>query len=237
MNFIKIIQIIIFFLLLTSCNNNEEISEKAISAFATDFSPKIDPRLAQKQITLPKQIKNNNFNGIFIKDSKKIENFALKNNIKKTQRLSYGYVTSNPYDIVSSPVIANNIIYILDARGNLIAINLENNNLIYQKRIIDWSDITNLSQGKLFFDQDIIYITTGFNKIFAINAQNADIIWSKELSSIAISRAIAHEDNIYLITNDNKTYALDKITGNIKWVHNAIVKKNCHLWICRSGNL
>jgi outer membrane protein assembly factor BamB len=229
MNLIKIIQIIIISFLLFSCNKNEDISKDAISAFATDFSPKIDPKLEKIQITLPKQFQNKNFNGIFTQNSTIIENFALNNQIKEINNISDGYVTSSPYDIISNPVINNNIIYTLDARGNLSARNLENKKLIYRKKIINWFDIKNLSQGKLFFDQGVIYVTTGFNEIFAINAKNANIIWSKKLTSIAISRAITDKNNIYLITNDNKTYALDKKTSNIKWIHNAIAKKTAIL--------
>lgn len=222
---IKIIQIILISLLLTSCNKKDKTSKEAISVFSTNFSPKIDPRLTKKEIKLPKQIENTNFNGIFYKNSKKIENFSLNSEIKQIKKINNGYVTSSPYDIISNPIIHNNIIYSLDARGNLTAINLKNNNLIYRKRIINWLDIKNLSQGKIFYDQNIIYITTGFNEVFAVNAKNADIIWLKKITSIAISKPIIHENNLYFISNDNKTYALDKKNGNIRWIHNGIIKK------------
>ena len=225
MNIIKILHVIIFIFLLNGCNKNEEISKKAISAFATDLSPKIDLKLEKIKIDIPKQIENDNFNGIFISNNQKIENFAINNIIKKSKNISSGYVTSNIYDIISNPVINNNIIYSLDARGNLLARNLNNNKLIYRKRIISWLNIKNLSQGKINYDQGIIYITTGFNKILAVNASDAKIIWSKNLKSIAISRPIINSDNIYIISNDNKTYSLDKKNGSIQWIHNGIVKK------------
>ena len=225
MTFIKIIQIIFLSLLLTSCNKEDEISKDAISVFFTDFTPKIDQKLENKEIKLPKQIKNNNFNGIFYGNSKKAENFALNNQIKKIKKIRNGYVTSSRYDMISNPIIWDNIIYALDARGNLSARNLEDNKLIYRKRIINWLNIKNLSQGKIFYDQDKIYITTGFNEVVAVRAKDADIIWSKKLASIPISRPIIHADNLYLISNDNKTYALNKENGNIKWVHNGIIKK------------
>ena len=59
---IKIIQIILISLLLTSCNKKDKTSKEAISVFSTNFSPKIDPRLTKKEIKLPKQIENTNFN-------------------------------------------------------------------------------------------------------------------------------------------------------------------------------
>ena len=93
---IKIIQIILISLLLTSCNKKDKTSKEAISVFSTNFSPKIDPRLTKKEIKLPKQIENTNFNGIFYKNSKKIENFSLNSEIKQIKKINNGYVTSSP---------------------------------------------------------------------------------------------------------------------------------------------
>jgi outer membrane protein assembly factor BamB len=224
-NMLKIITLLLISITLFSCSEKDQIAKEAISAFSTDFSPKIDPKLEKTAIILPNAVINPNFHGNFTSNNQKIEHFALNQKIIQTNNIFNGYVTSSPYDIISNPIIANNIIYSLDARGNLIARNIANFKLIYRKKIINWRNIKNLSQSKLFYDQNIIYVTSGFNEILAINAKNSDIIWSKKLNSIAISRAITDQNNLYIITNDNKTYALDKINANIKWVHNGIVKK------------
>lgn len=213
--------ILIASLLIFSCNKDNIDYKGAISAFSTDFTPKIDPKLAEKPIKLPKQIKNLHFTNFH---TDKIANFALNSKIKKVKNINNGYVTSGSYNFISKPIIYDNIIYSLDARGNLSAINLKNNKLIYRKRIIKWYNIKNLSQGKISYDNNIIYVTTGFNKILAVHAKNADKIWEKELSSIAISKPIIHQNLLYLISNDNKSYALDKKTGEIKWIHNSIVR-------------
>jgi len=224
-NMLKIITLLLISITLFSCNQKDKIAKEAISAFSTDFYPKIDQKLEKTVIILPDPVKNPNFNGNFTSNNQTIEHFALNQKITQNNDISNGYVTSNPHDIISNPVVANNVIYTIDARGNLIARNINNFKLIYRKKIINWRNIKNLSQAKLFYDQNIIYVTSGFNEILAINAKNSDIIWSKKLNSIAISRAITDQNNLYIITNDNKTYALDKINANIKWVHSGIVKK------------
>ncbi len=214
---------ILFLILLSSCSSDEKESKNAISVFKYSKTLQIDKSLQGKTAKFPSQKNSkswlgsnkagNNFN---------IENFTFANEITKTKSVWSGYRTGNNDKKVFRPLIVGNIVYFLDAKGNLIARNLENFNKIWQKRIFDKRDKSNFINGKIYFNDGKIFATSGFNYLVALNASDGEIIWSKKIGSIPISTPIASKGQVFITTSDNKTYALSVADGSINWIHSGI---------------
>ncbi|MDA0901827.1 MAG: PQQ-like beta-propeller repeat protein, partial [Proteobacteria bacterium] len=216
--------IVLTALFLTSCSSDKENKDKGISVFRDSNIIEVDKSLSDIKITIPQQSPNsfwsrqNNYN------NSRIENFALSKDLKKKKTIWSGYRTSYKYRNVFAPAIEEDKIYLLDDKGNLSARNLADYKKLWKKRIIDKKSRKNFTIGKIFYKDNKVFVTSGYNQLTAHNAQNGDVVWSKELASIPISTPIADDKRLYVITNDNKTYALNNHNGEILWVHSGILK-------------
>ncbi len=71
---------------------------------------------------------------------------------------------------------------------------------------------------------DKLFAVAGVNQIKAINQNNGEILWQKDLSVIFNSTPICDGESVYISSSDNKTFALNVDNGEIKWIHYGIAK-------------
>ena len=220
------ILIIIFCIgVLSSCSSNGKIDDKnAVLVFANDDLVKIDDGLVNFKVSLPKQINNQSWFGSNNDNNQEIENYIFANQISKATSIWTGYRPGYSNRMVFSPIITGDKIYILDDKGNLYARDLSSYKNIWTKKLIDRWFVKDFSGGKISYFDNKIYVSTGYNLIFCVNAVDGEIVWSKTLASIPISAPISDGKQVFVLTNDNKTYALDALSGQINWVHSGILK-------------
>ncbi len=224
--------IVVFFVLFTSsCSTDKKIDDKnAVSVFANDSLIKSDASLADVKISLPKQTNNKFWFGTN-SDNQIIENFTFSNQnpqnpklISKTKSIWSGYRSGYNDQMVFSPIVVNERIYNLDAKGNLYARSLADYKLIWKSKLIKRWFVKDFNDGKISYFNKQIFASTGYNLVICINAENGEIVWQKNLSSIPISAPISDGEQVFVTTNDNKTYALEAANGKIKWFHSGILK-------------
>jgi outer membrane protein assembly factor BamB len=228
-NILKLIFLLVF---LTSCSSDKKDIKDAVSVFKYSLELKKDDSLGLEAVDIPVRRQNRFWYGStkVTRGLDSVENFAFPSKITKTKSIWSGYRTGSNDKKVFKPVISNNVIYLLDAKGNLIARDIRNYKKIWKKRIFAKKDKRDFRGGKIFLGKgNIIFATTGFNSLVALNSKNGEIIWSKKLGSIPISTPVSNEGQVFVTTSDNKTYALDAQNGTINWIHEGIYKNTAIL--------
>jgi outer membrane protein assembly factor BamB len=223
----------IIFLSLTiiSCADSKKSydHEKAVSIFI-DSQLAVDSSLLKTEITIPAQKNNQYWYGFRSEKNQEIDNFLLEvKDLKKPNKLYSSYNGSLDYRMVFSPVIIDDTSYFLNSQGSLSAFDLKTQKIIWQKRIFPIKIFKNYQSPKISYNDGKIFAIAGSNKVVAINPENGEIIWSKDISSIPISTPISDTKSLFFITNDNKLYCLDANNGDIKWVHFGISKNTAIL--------
>lgn len=222
---------------LTACDKEKEYDRaKAISAFISVDPIKVDPALEKVAIKIPTQTNNNFWSGSAAAQNQRVENFEKKflekeqGWFKKTREISlvnssitWLFYAGNLSDhFVFSPVIKDNKAYILDTSGAMLAKDLATNKKIWSKRIFERKILKNYKSPKIGSCKNKLIATAGVNKVAAVNEEDGEIIWSKEISSIPVSNPVCDEKFAYITTNDNKLYAFDIESGEINWVQSGI---------------
>ena len=158
-----------------------------------------------------------------IVENYKVDGFSLQEN--KISSKKFGV---KKY-FFSSPIIVDNILYTLDAKGNLIAKDINNlDKTLWKTSIINKNNYINYFGGKITYYNDVIYIADRINEIIAVS-KDGEILWEKQLNAVPISTPVVYENTIYVITNDNKLYALDTDGGRIKWINYGTAKSSAIL--------
>lgn len=231
--------IILLPLFLFSCsdNNKKYDKEKAVSAFAVIDTIKIDPQLEGVKIILPKQQKNYIWNGSNNDQNQRVENFSKEFLTKKkfwsnsseivlknTAQIwsSFSFISDD--DFVFSPVIKDDKAFLLSASGVLSLHDLSSKKKIWKSRIFERKFLKNYQSPKISYNDGKIFAVAGVNKIVAASAVDGKVLWSKDISSIPISKPISDGKLVFVTTNDNKVYALNALNGELQWVVSAIIR-------------
>lgn len=219
---LKALHLLALIIFLTSCSKEE--SEKIKGEL---YYPKStlhsDEDLLELEIKIPPQQES------LSKNQHIIENILKKYNqdhglidINLLDRVLIGFNWFSADKFNYAPIIDGDRAYILSNYGVLSKIDLNSKKRIWKKRVFGLNKLKNYQIPKISIAQGVIYAIAGSNQVAAINSDNGNIIWLKNISSIPISKVVHDQDLVYFITQDNKTFALNKSNGEIKWIHYGI---------------
>lgn len=111
--------------------------------------------------------------------------------------------------ILSKPVIANGKIIFGNDKGNVYALDLNSEELIWQ---IDLGYEIYISEP----ENNLVFVTSG-KKCYAIDIDSGNHIWFFETNGIITSRPYVLNGTIYFGSWDNYFYALNNINGELNW--------------------
>ena len=227
----KIIKILsaLSFVMLFGCAEKESYDKsKAVSAFFNKDNLEISSALENVGIVLPKPVLT--FSSLKGENDEMVENIFFQRAegsskfLNKYNRVWSGYKGGFNDRFVFSPIIYDQKIFVLDASGKLFAYQLSTKKQIWKNRIFPRKFLQNYQNLKIGYSDKKIFAISGMNEVEAINADNGNIIWKKNISSLPISTPVADKNFVYVTTADNKTYALDANSGKIGWVSAGIGK-------------
>lgn len=136
-------------------------------------------------------------------------NNIIKNNGKliKEFKNSPGFYESDA--IYSSPVIIDGVLYASSWSGDIIALDVETGNRLWQTKIGD------LSMSTPLVVEDIIFVGSN-NGLYSISAKDGKILWKNELRAVTSTPAY-HNDIVFCGSHDDKVYAFDSRDGDLIW--------------------
>ncbi len=112
-------------------------------------------------------------------------------------------------EIVSNPIIANNMIIFGDDVGNVYSYSIDKKKEIWS---IEFSDEIYLSSA---YD-DNIYLNSG-NNCYAVSLKNQKVAWQFNSSGMITSAPLYKNGKIYFASWDNFVYALNAKNGELIW--------------------
>jgi len=152
--------------------------------------------------------------------------------------------------IVAPPVIAGGIIYTLDARYNVTAIDEATGNEIWDFRVEgierestrvgktsfldrirdpltftdgDGTDKEGVGGGIAFADGNI-FVASGLGKMLALDGATGELLWSRETRVPLNSAPTVDNGRVFVISDDNEIFALNSNTGDVLWSYQGIIE-------------
>ncbi|MCY4307985.1 MAG: PQQ-binding-like beta-propeller repeat protein [Rhodobacteraceae bacterium] len=118
--------------------------------------------------------------------------------------------------LASSPVIAQNIVFTMDAVSNVRAYDT-NGNLIWGTPLGSDLEEAEASSGGLAYGEGLLFATTGFGELHVLDPDTGGIYWTQGFDAPAVSSPTVHNGFVYLITLDSKAWSLDIRNGRLNW--------------------
>ena len=144
-------------------------------------------------------------------------NIQLSQNLRLLWQNSIGPGNTLKSRITTEPIIADGRIYTMSSSQLVRAFSL-NGSLLWEKSLTKpGSDPSEASVGGLAFGEKLLFATTGFGELFALEPSTGFVVWSQEFSAPATSTPTVGNGKVFLITKDNKSWAIDIDNGRIDW--------------------
>lgn len=195
-----------------------KLTGERIVALPVDNGAKPDAALASTPPTLPPVTKN-------------IDNAASGNLGGNLAGGDFTHQTSAKigdgvkfsHTLAPHPVVANGMVFAMDAAGNISAHDTSDiNKIIWQSPAVADADGKDTIGGGLAVDSGILYATTGKGAVAALEEATGKMLWRKDFAATFRAAPRASGDKVIVVTMDSQTYALAAKTGEILWDHRGI---------------
>lgn len=121
------------------------------------------------------------------------------------------------HNLVAAPIIADGRIFVLGSRSEVVALNTAGQQL-WSRDLTPFGDNPDDgSGGGLSFGADLVFASTGFGELVALDPDTGAIAWQQDLEAAGISPATVSQGLVYVTTRKGDAFALSPETGRIEW--------------------
>ena len=209
------------FLVVSACSSDKIIPQgKRLSVLEQTAVIKPEVSDVERIISVPVAVKNANWLQPEMNAQHIIPNIEAGTSFQKQWAASFGSGSSKREFLISKPLVANGVVYGLDAKARLSAINLRDGEKLWSVNITSVNSNVNDTALKgvgMAIDNEVVFVTTGFGFVAALKADDGEKIWSRDLISPLRIAPMVAGGKVFVQSVDNKFYALDAASGEILW--------------------
>lgn len=224
---IKILFFSVVILLLNSCSylpnwigvseNSPKLKGERVSILNYETNLNSAPDQTNKPLDLPLISLNKNSFRSYGFHSSTYLNSSL-GSIQHMTKRSIGKRAKKGNYLSSRPIVADNKVITMDAKGLIQAFNVSDiKTLVWQNNLSEKGNY--FVAGGMAFGEGKIFVNTGGNKVIAIDVKNGRQIWQRDIQSITRSAPEVSGKFLLVNTLDNKLYALNAENGGLIWTH------------------
>jgi outer membrane protein assembly factor BamB len=142
---------------------------------------------------------------------------ALGGSLSQIFAVDIGEGDSKGARITADPVVANGIVYTLDARSHVTA-TTTGGAAVWSADITPPTDTrSDASGGGLAFGSGRLFVSTGYGTLTALDPATGAVIWVQELDAPGTSAPTVVGDLAYVVSRDSRAWAIDVTNGRIRY--------------------
>ena len=133
---------------------------------------------------------------------------------------SFGTGSSKRDFLIATPVIANQTVFAIDAKGIVSAKKLSDGSTLWKRRVkpVNRTDKgISVKGGGIAVADGNVYVTTGFGGVFALNAENGQSAWFFDAGNPIHIAPTVDSNILFVQTIANELFALDAKSGEKLW--------------------
>lgn len=154
-----------------------------------------------------------------------MQNLALgPSPLKEAWSISIGEGSTKELPLVAQPVIVDGRIYTMDTENKVRAFDVTNGKKIWSTDVSTEEDDDPVIGGGIASSGGLLYVTSGYNEVLALNPANGKVIWRKTIPAASRAAPTALDSRVFVITLDGRTLALDAATGNTLWEYTGLAE-------------
>ena len=142
---------------------------------------------------------------------------ALGRELARRWSVTIGQGNDRKHRITANPVVAGGRIYTMDSRSTVSA-HTTGGAAVWARDLTPASDNEDdASGGGLAVAGGVVFATTGFGELTALNAASGETIWVQDLDAASTGAPTVADGVVYVVTRDSIGWAIDAADGRILW--------------------
>jgi len=148
-----------------------------------------------------------------------VPHLALSANPTLRWSADIGRGNSDRSRITASPVLANGVIYTLDAGGQVQASATESGAMLWQADMTPIGDASGAEGfgGGLALDGNSLYVTTGFGELLSLDTGSGSVNWRYEFDAPLRGGPTVSAGRVFVMASNDVAYAIDGARGQLSW--------------------
>lgn len=152
-----------------------------------------------------------------------MQNLALKDkDLTELWSVSIGKGGSNKLPLQAQPIVVGGAVFTLDTDSRVTAFNVKTGEQGWKLNVRPKKEDESAIGGGLAFGQGLLFITSGYNNILAVDPKTGKPVWKKDLPAPSATAPTAFNDKVFVQTLDNQIFAYDAKSGAEAWRFSAI---------------
>ncbi len=226
-----------------SSPHKSKIRGERISIMVNDDSVKPDPTLKDIKVELPPPYKNTEWaqSGGFASNA--VHHLMASGPLQQIWQADAGTGSRTQSRLTASPIVAAGKVYVLDSKARVFAFNAQNGEEAWHVSVAPPGDqdLINLLTlgafgedkrvdsskgfgGGIAFDNGILYATTGFGDVVALNAGTGKELWRKNFGVPIANAPVINGGRLFVASIDNHLHAIAASNGRELWDHQGITE-------------
>lgn len=119
--------------------------------------------------------------------------------------------------LLTGPIAAQGLVFTIDAGGQLTAVT-RSGQVAWTKSLVPPAQMTDNGPGGGFAEADgVLYVTTGFGEVYALQPATGATLWQRKLSAPIQAAPAVADGRVIVVQRDDNAFALDARTGEVMW--------------------
>ncbi len=119
--------------------------------------------------------------------------------------------------ITADPIVANGVIYTLDARARVTA-TATSGAPVWVADVQPGNDNrADASGGGLAYGDGRVFVTSGYGEVTALDAASGGTLWTQDLDAPGTSAPTVQGDLLYVVGRDSTAWAIEVSNGRVRW--------------------
>jgi outer membrane protein assembly factor BamB len=211
--------------------NGEKSSDKnripgeRISVLSYEGQLAADPRISDLEVRLPKPYENANWPQAGGDLNHVMQHLELSNNPQVLWRTSIGKGSGGVERLIASPIVADGKVFALDANNTITARRVSDGRQLWEITLRQKGEKKESGLGGgISYNSGVIYATSGFGFVSAIDAKTGKEIWRKATAVPMRGAPTISDGRVFAVSYDNQLFAMTTGNGDIIWTHVGIAE-------------
>ncbi len=198
--------------------NKNRIPGERISVLSYEGRLTADPRISDLKVTLPKPYENKGWPEAGGDLDHVMQHLELASNPKIAWEAKIGKGSGGVERLIASPVVANGIVYTLDANNTVEARHASDGKRLWKTTLRKKGEKKESGiGGGVSYHDGVLYVTSGFGFVSAVDAKSGKEIWRKETGVPMRGAPTIADGRIFALSYDNQLFAMTTSNGDIIW--------------------
>jgi outer membrane protein assembly factor BamB len=226
----------------TPSSRLSKLKGERIPVMSLDESLKPDPTLSGTDVVLPPPYRNDDWANPGGYASNALYHLEANGPLRPIWIQQAGKGSDTQSRLTAPPIVVNNTVYVLDADTHLYAFDARNGKPLWDKSLAPSGEQSTLNEltlgifgtdssvdptkgagGGLASDGGMIFATTGFGDVIAMNASGKQV-WKTSLGVPIVNAPVASGGRVFVSSQDNHFFALAQSDGRKLWDHQGITE-------------